>query len=87
MTAPQARDGLFMLSTDGGVPAQDGDPNTPGVQVRGLNGRIDFAVRAPSLDNGEVPDPIAGAEHPVANRCAGTARYRLTGWQYLSYSH
>ena len=72
---------LFTLSTDGGVLlAQDGDPNTPGVQVRSLNGRIDFAVRAPSLENGEIPDPITvRAEHPVAERCAGTVRITFTG--------
>ncbi|MBM65189.1 MAG: hypothetical protein CMH55_03025, partial [Myxococcales bacterium] len=51
-----------------------------GVQVRSLNGRIDFAVRAPSLDNGQVPDPITvRAEHPIAGRCAGTARITFTG--------
>ena len=41
---------LFTVSTTGGVLlAQDGDPNTPGVQVRSLNGRIDFAVQAPAM--------------------------------------
>jgi hypothetical protein len=68
---------LFTVSTTGGtLLAQDGDPNTPGVQVRSLNGRIDFAVQAPALEeNNQVPQPItARAAHPLADRCAGTAQ-------------
>ncbi|MDE0882278.1 MAG: hypothetical protein OSB21_06760 [Myxococcota bacterium] len=68
---------LFTVSTTGGtLLAQDGDPNTPGVQVRSLNGRIDFAVQAPGMEeNNQVPQPItARAEHPLAGRCAGTAQ-------------
>ena len=68
---------LFTVSTTGGVLlAQDGDPNTPGVQVRSLNGRIDFAVQAPAMgQNNQVPQPITvRAAHPLAERCAGTAQ-------------
>jgi len=68
---------LFTVSTTGGtLLAQDGDPNTPGVQVRSLNGRIDFAVQAPSMEeNNQVPQPITvRAAHPLATRCAGTSQ-------------
>jgi len=65
---------LFTLEVDGAtVLAADGDPNTPGIQVRSLNGRIDFGVRA-----GEVPSEARiRATHPVAVRCGGEAGLRF----------
>ena len=48
--------------------ARDGDPNTEGVQVRTLNGRLDFAVKSREVI---VPIEIS-ATHPIAGRCSGT---------------
>ena len=46
---------LFTISTDkGSVRSVDGDPNIPGIQVRSVNGKIDFSVTAPDLAKAEV---------------------------------
>jgi len=52
----QVPDGtLFTISTSKGtVQSVDGDPNIPGVQVRSVNGSIDFSVSAPDLAKAEV---------------------------------
>ena len=46
---------LFTISSNKGtVQTVDGDPNIPGVQVRSVNGKIDFSVAAPDLAKAEV---------------------------------
>ena len=46
---------LFTIASNKGtVKAVDGDPNIPGVQVRSVNGRVDFSVTAPDLAKAEV---------------------------------
>jgi hypothetical protein len=80
---------LFTVRVDGGtLLAEDGDPNTPGIQVRSLNGRIDFAVQAPGVgENNEIPQPItATAEHPIAGRCAGTATITFAAPSLTQYT-
>ena len=64
---------LFTLQVQGAsILAQDGDPNTAGVQVRSLNGRIDFAIGAPD----EPGDIVVSAVHPVAGRCQARVEFR-----------
>jgi len=61
---------LFTVSAEGGeVAAADGYPDLEGIQVRTVNGRLDFVVRAPA----EAGQVTVRAEHPVATRCAGLA--------------
>ena len=46
---------LFTISSNKGtVQSVDGDPNITGVQVRSVNGKIDFSVTAPDLAKAEV---------------------------------
>ncbi len=46
---------LFTIATSKGIiKAVDGDPNIPGVQVRSVNGKVDFSVTAPDLAKAEV---------------------------------
>jgi len=46
---------LFTISSNKGtVQSVDGDPNIPGVQVRSVNGKIDFSVTAPDLAKAEI---------------------------------
>ncbi len=59
---------LFTIEVAGAdVRTEDGDPNTAGIQVRSLNGRVDFAIGAPD----EPGDVSVSAVHPVAGRCQG----------------
>ena len=46
---------LFTIASNKGtVQSVDGDPNIPGVQVRSVNGKIDFSVTAPDLAKAEI---------------------------------
>ncbi len=52
---PVADGTLFTISSNKGtVQSVDGDPNVNGVQVRSVNGKIDFSVTAPDLAKAEV---------------------------------
>ena len=67
---------LFTVQAEGAViTAIDVDDQVPGIQVRSLNGKLDFSVRAPLQEEGQpVPNPITvQAHHAVATRCAGEA--------------
>ncbi|MBN2495421.1 MAG: hypothetical protein JXR96_12575 [Deltaproteobacteria bacterium] len=66
---------LFTLHCDScRIGASDGDPNIAGVQVRSVEGRIDFSVISPAAEG--VSNITA--THPHAQRCSGTAQLDAT---------
>jgi len=65
---------LFTINVDDAtLLAADGDPNTPGSQVRSLNGRIDLSLQAPEATG----TATVSAVHPVAGRCLGEAEVEV----------
>ena len=74
---------LFTVSCDNcRIGASDGDPNVDGIQVRSVEGRIDFTIISPS-----APGNInVTAESPLAQRCSGSAELAATLSAPLSWA-